>query len=104
MSVELHPPIAADKGTALEHLVEGLGAVCFVGDDRGDLPAYDALDRLAARGVHTLRVGVAGTETPVDLLDRADLVVDGPPGVLGFLRGLAGPPGETVTDQPAAAS
>ena len=50
MSVELHPPIAADKGTAVEELVAGLAAVCFVGDDRGDLPAYDALDRLAAPG------------------------------------------------------
>jgi trehalose 6-phosphate phosphatase len=91
MSVELHPPIAADKGTALEALVEGLGVVCFVGDDRGDLPAYDGLDRLASRGVHAVRVAVAGTETPAELVDRADVVVDGPAGVLAFLRGLAGP-------------
>jgi trehalose 6-phosphate phosphatase len=89
MSVELHPPIAADKGTALEGLVAGLGAVCFVGDDRGDLPAYDALDRLAERGVHCLRVAVTGPEAPAELVDRADLVLDGPPAVLAFLRRLA---------------
>ncbi len=89
MSVELHPPIAADKGTALEGLVDGLGAVCFVGDDRGDLPAYDALDRLASRGVHSLRVAVASTEAPSELLERADLVLDGPPAVVTFLRRLA---------------
>ena len=90
MSVELHPPIAADKGTAVEELVEGLAAVCFVGDDRGDLPAYDALDRFAARGVHVLRVAVASDEAPDELIDRADLVVEGPAQVLDLLQRLAG--------------
>jgi hypothetical protein len=57
--------------------------------------------------VHTLRVAVASSEAPADLLDRADLVLDGPPAVLAFLRRLAGggraaPAGPG--DQPAAAS
>ncbi len=100
MSVELHPPIEADKGTALEALVAGLGAVAYAGDDRGDLPAYDALDRLAAtRAVQTLRVAVASAEAPPDLLRRADLVVDGPPAVVDLLRRLASGAGH-----PAAAS
>ena len=89
MSVELHPPIQADKGTALEALVDGLGAVCFVGDDVGDLPAFDALDRLAARGVHAVRVGVDSDEVPARLLERADVVLNGPAGVVAFLRSLA---------------
>jgi trehalose 6-phosphate phosphatase len=89
MSVELHPPIQAVKGTALEALVDGLGAVCFVGDDLGDLPAFDALDRLAARGVHAVRVGVDSDEVPARLLERADVVLDGPAGVVAFLRSLA---------------
>jgi trehalose 6-phosphate phosphatase len=89
MSVELHPPIAADKGTALEALTAGLSAVCYAGDDRGDLPAFDALDRLAAAGVHTLRVAVASPEVPPELADRADLLVDDPGGVLDLLRRLA---------------
>jgi trehalose 6-phosphate phosphatase len=94
MSIELHPPIAADKGTALEALAGGFGAVCFVGDDRGDLPAYDALDRMAAQGIHALRVAVASDEAPAELLARADLVLDGPLAVVAFLRRLAGPPDE----------
>ena len=89
MSVELHPPLPADKGTALEQLVAGLAAVCFVGDDRGDLPAYDALDRLEDRGVQGLRVAVASDEAPAELVERADLVVDGPAGVLDLLTRLA---------------
>ncbi|HET8618574.1 MAG TPA: trehalose-phosphatase [Acidimicrobiales bacterium] len=89
MSVELHPPLPADKGTALEALAGGMAAVAYVGDDRGDLPAYDALDRLASRGVATLRVAVAGAETPAELVDRADLVLDGPAAVVDLLRRLA---------------
>ena len=89
MSVELHPPIAADKGTALEDLADGLAAVAYVGDDLGDLPAFDALDRLAAdHEMHTLRVAVASAEAPHELVDRADLVLAGPDAVLAFLRSL----------------
>ena len=88
MSVELHPPIAADKGTALEALTAGLSAVGYAGDDRGDLPAFDALDRLAAAGIHTLRVAVASPEAPPELVARADLLVEDPVGVLDLLRRL----------------
>jgi len=88
MSVELHPPIAADKGTALEQLTADLTAACYVGDDVGDLPAYDALDRLAASGVHTVRVAVASDESPAELIDRADLVLDGTAAVPAFLDAL----------------
>ena len=89
MSVELHPPIPADKGTALEALVDDLDNVLYIGDDLGDLPAFDALDRLAREGVTVLRVAVAGDEAPDELVARADLLVDGPPGVLDVLRRLA---------------
>jgi trehalose 6-phosphate phosphatase len=74
----------------LEEAAEGLGAACFFGDDRGDLAAFDALDRLAARGVATVQVAVRSGEAPDELLERADLVVDGPEGVLDVLRVLAG--------------
>jgi trehalose 6-phosphate phosphatase len=88
MSVELHPPVQADKGTALLDLVAGLEAVCFCGDDIGDLPAFDALDRLCDDGVHTVRVVVESEETAPELLARADVVVPGPAGTQAVLRGL----------------
>ena len=51
MSVELHPPIDEDKGTALARLAaDHDGPVMFVGDDVGDLPAFDALDALERSG------------------------------------------------------
>jgi trehalose 6-phosphate phosphatase len=90
MSYELHPPVAANKGTTLYELVHdaGLRAACFLGDDVGDLTAFDALDRLAADGVDTVRVGVRSPEAPALLLERADLVVDGPEGALAVLEAL----------------
>lgn len=88
-SLELHPPVEADKGTVIESVAGGFGAVCFLGDDVGDLPAFDALDRLAADGVHAVRVGVRTAEAPSAILDRADVVVDGPEGALALLAALA---------------
>jgi trehalose 6-phosphate phosphatase len=89
-SYELRPPIALDKGTVVDGLVAGAGAACFLGDDLGDLPAFDALDRLSSTtaGAATVRVGVRSPEAPEGLLDRADVVVDGPEGALAFLRSL----------------
>jgi trehalose 6-phosphate phosphatase len=88
-SVELHPPVKADKGTVIERAAAGLDAVCFLGDDVGDLPAFDGLDRMAEAGVHVVRVGVATEEAPPDLLARADVVVDGPAGALAVLERLS---------------
>ena len=87
-SVELHPPVSTDKGTAIEGLATGLTAVCYLADDMGDLPGYDGLDRLAAAGVHAARIAVRGPETPADILDRADVVVDGPEGAVLLLEAL----------------
>lgn len=88
MSFELHPPIAVDKGTALRDLTDGLHAICFIGDDFGDLPAFDQLDLLQASGVSTVRVAVRSDESPAELLERADIVVDGPAGAAELLRAL----------------
>jgi trehalose 6-phosphate phosphatase len=91
MSYELRPPVERDKGAVLAEAAEARRQVCFLGDDRGDLSAFDALDRLAAGGATVLRVGVDSGEAPEELLARADLVVDGPEGSLSVLRALLGP-------------
>lgn len=93
MSVELRPPVPTDKGSVVTDLAEGLSAVCYLGDDTGDLPAFEALKALRDQGIFTLAVAVRsgiGDETPPSLLAAADLVVEGPEGVLDVLRGLAG--------------
>lgn len=88
MSWELRPPVKIDKGTVVDELVEGLAAALFAGDDLGDLPAFDALDRLEAGGAHVVRIAVRSAEAPAELLARADLVADGPEGVTGLFRTL----------------
>ena len=88
-SFELRPPIDVDKGTVVDDVVRDMAGACFLGDDLGDLPAFDALDRLRARtGAHTVRVGVRSAEAPIELLERSDLTVDGPAGALEVLRAL----------------
>jgi trehalose 6-phosphate phosphatase len=89
---ELRPPIERDKGSAVRELAAGLGAVCFLGDDAGDLAAFDVLDGLEREGPLALRVGVRSAEAPAELLARADLQVDGPAGVVELLERLSPPP------------
>ncbi|MGI5238076.1 trehalose-phosphatase [Dactylosporangium sp. CA-139066] len=88
MVLELRPP-GVDKGHALEAIVERHGArsVAYFGDDLGDLAAFDAVERLRETGVPGLKVCSGSDEVP-QLAARADLIVDGPPGVLEFVEGL----------------
>ena len=88
MSLELHPPVAVDKGTVVEERSDGLQAVAYIGDDLGDLPAFDALDRLAERGVDAVKVAVRTPDVSEALTQRAHLLVDGPEGALALLRSL----------------
>jgi trehalose 6-phosphate phosphatase len=87
-SFELRPPVSTSKGTVLAEAAADLDAACFLGDDHGDLTAFDALDDLDARGARTLRVAVRSGESPDELVRRADVVVDGPTEVVAFLRAL----------------
>jgi trehalose 6-phosphate phosphatase len=88
---ELRPAVRGDKGDGVRRVVAESGArtVVMVGDDLGDLPAFAAVSRLASEGHEGLRVAVRSEEAPDELLSSADLVVDGPQGVLEFLRRLA---------------
>lgn len=83
-----------DKGSALDVLVRAADAraVCYVGDDLGDLAAFDTIDRLRAAGLAALAVCSGSVEAPEvpELAARADLVVDGPHAVADFLIALAG--------------
>lgn len=89
MSIELHPPIDVDKGSALRELAAHLDVVAYVGDDRGDLPAFDVLDELEADGVMVVRGAVEGEGAPADLLGRADVRFDSPEAVAESLGSLA---------------
>ena len=91
MAREVRPPVPADKGTAVEALVDGAANACFAGDDRGDLDAFAALTRLQAAGrlEHAVRIAVGSAEAPPELIAQAELVVDGPGGLVSVLEELA---------------
>jgi trehalose 6-phosphate phosphatase len=89
LSVELLPPVAMDKGRVVEELAASVDAVCFVGDDTGDLPAFAALERLRSAGKKTAGVGVRSLEQPEALRAAVDWFVDGPSGVVELLGALA---------------
>jgi trehalose 6-phosphate phosphatase len=84
--LELRPPLAANKGTAVRLLLEraGLRRAFYAGDDTTDLDAFRALDGLEVAA----RIAVVSTEGPDELPRAADLVVDGPGGMLELLRRL----------------
>jgi trehalose 6-phosphate phosphatase len=88
--LELVPAGRPLKEGAVKKIVEeaDLDAVMYAGDDLADVAAFKALDRLATDGVCTLKVAVHGPETPAALLVDADVVVDGPVGLVGLLRRL----------------
>ncbi|GCB48200.1 trehalose-phosphatase [Streptomyces sp. NL15-2K] len=87
--LELRPP-GMDKGVALHEYAREISAesVLYAGDDLGDLPAFAAVDKLRSDGTPGLLV-CSGSDEVTELRDRADLVVDGPEGVVRLLRGLA---------------
>lgn len=89
MSLELHPPVEADKGTVVRSVARGMSAACYIGDDEGDLPAFDALDVLAAAGCAAVKVAVRTAEASSELVRRADAVVDGPGAAVALLERLA---------------
>lgn len=80
-----------NKGKALSALVSEFeaSAVLFVGDDLGDIPAFEAALRVRAAGFPALLV-CSGSDEQQALRDVVDVVVDGPDGVMAFLRQLAG--------------
>lgn len=90
-TLELRPALDIHKGTITEELAAGASAALFIGDDSGDVAAFDALSRLADGGrlAHALRIVVRSPETPAELLRRADVIVDGPDGVIRFLERIA---------------
>jgi trehalose 6-phosphate phosphatase len=91
-------PTGTDKGAALRQLVRERGARCvlFCGDDLGDLAAFAAIRELRAEGVPGCAVASRSPESP-QVAAAADLVVDGPAGVVALLAGLAAPQGRPGT-------
>lgn len=79
-----------DKGQALRAVMAETGATTaiYIGDDLGDLPAFEAIQTFQAEGVPALGICSASIEQDA-LVAVSDLVVDGVPGVAAWLTALA---------------
>ena len=82
--LEVRPPVAADKGTAVRALLEqrGLRRALYAGDDTTDLDAFRGLDGLEV----SVRIVVASAEGPPRLREAADIVVESPAELAELLR------------------
>jgi trehalose 6-phosphate phosphatase len=89
MVIELRAP-GMNKGNAVRTLQKELraDAMMFVGDDLGDVEAFEAVADLRRRGMSGLLV-CSGSEEQEALVALADIVVEGPDGVMALLRQLA---------------
>jgi trehalose 6-phosphate phosphatase len=89
MVLEVRAP-GMHKGLAVRTALsdhDGAG-VLFVGDDLGDVEAFEAVRDLAEDGLPTLLVCSSSDEQDA-LHELADVVVDGPDGVMDFLESFA---------------
>ena len=82
--LEIRPPVAADKGTAVRALLEqaGLRRALYAGDDATDLDGFRALDSLD----FAVRLAVVTDEGPAELRAAADMTVATPAELLELLR------------------
>ncbi len=82
--------VRSDKGESLRTMAQESGArtVVYAGDDLGDLPAFEEVERLRADGLTGLLVASASDEEDA-LTERADAVLDGPDAVAAWLTAWA---------------
>jgi trehalose 6-phosphate phosphatase len=87
-------PVGVDKGAALRRLIADTASrtVIYLGDDLGDLPAFDVVDELTAAGAIAGLTVACGDPTdgdaPPEVAERAGMALDGPAAVVAWLNGL----------------
>ncbi len=92
--IEFRPAEAGGKGAAMARLLrrDGARSALMLGDDRSDAEAFRVLAEARRSGAlqTTLSIGVHGaTETPVELVEQADLLVTAPHDAARALSALA---------------
>jgi trehalose 6-phosphate phosphatase len=97
MVIELRPPVAVNKGTAMMDLAEShdLKSLIFLGDDLTDVDGFRALHLLEKdktnipTGFRGVAIGVHSPEMLAPVAENADYLVEGVAGVGDFLEWLA---------------
>jgi trehalose 6-phosphate phosphatase len=86
--LEIQPPVPISKGRGIHWLLadDPPAHGVYVGDDNTDLDAFAGLRDIVGEGA--VCIGVRSDETPEELEESADAMVDGPPGVTALLGEL----------------
>lgn len=92
LAIELGIPIPVDKGTVASEIGAPLDWIAFAGDDSVDVVGLRAVQRLRAEhpSLRSFGIGVISDEAPADLVEAADLTVEGPRGLKELLERLDG--------------
>jgi trehalose 6-phosphate phosphatase len=89
---ELRPPVPLGKDRAVQRLLDGapVRMALYAGDDRTDVDAFEGLRALVDEGrlERAVCVGVRSDETPAEVREAADVLVDGTDGVRMLLEAL----------------
>jgi trehalose 6-phosphate phosphatase len=90
--LEVRPPVQIGKDRAIRELLarNSVAVAMYAGDDLTDLDAFSALAEAVRNGdlEDAVTVGVRSDEAPPELIDQADLVVDGIAGMQQVLAEL----------------
>jgi trehalose 6-phosphate phosphatase len=90
--LEVRPPVGMDKGIGIRRLMReaDVRAALYAGDDATDLDAFTALSEMAEQGRldTVVLVGISSDEAPPEVVERADIVLDGPGEVRALLEAL----------------
>jgi trehalose 6-phosphate phosphatase len=88
--LELRPPLAIDKGTAVDDLVAHMGAASAlcIGDDATDMDMFRGLNELREQGIAGVNIAVWSPELNRSVLDATDYYVRGVEGVEWLLEAI----------------
>jgi len=92
MAINLLPPVAANKGTAISDLIQefGLRSGVYLGDDVTDIDAFKAIrDYPRETDFHGLAIGVISEEMPEMFSGEVDFTLNGVRDVERFLEWLS---------------
>ncbi len=86
--VEILAPLTTNKGTALRRFVNqfGLRAIIFAGDDRTDFNGILEIEKLRNEGYAALGIAVQHSDTPPELLEHADIIVQDVEGMVQLME------------------
>jgi trehalose 6-phosphate phosphatase len=90
--LEVRPPVRMDKGLGVRRLLResDVSAALYAGDDNTDLDAFATLTEMREQGrlQAAICVGVSSEEGPDEVVERADVVLEGPGEVRRLLEAL----------------